>query len=79
LRKVPPLLDALDDAEVALKSGWTIINSPGANATSEDANSTLERETFYVMRDVLQDKVITLGRDLDYLLDTLEGRGRYTT
>ena len=71
LRKVPPLLAALDDAEVALKSGWNAIHHTTVGHDTEDA---LSRETFEVMRDVLQDKVTTLGQDLDYMLDTLEGR-----
>ncbi|PMD28664.1 hypothetical protein NA56DRAFT_542048, partial [Hyaloscypha hepaticicola] len=71
LRKVPPLLLALEDAEIALKSGWNTINNPGSQS-EEDA--ALSRETFGIMREVLQDKVTTLGQDLDYMLDTLEGR-----
>ena len=71
LRKVPPLLLALEDAEIALKSGWKTINNPGSQ-NEEDA--ALSRETFGIMREVLQDKVTTLGQDLDYMLDTLEGR-----
>jgi chemotaxis protein histidine kinase CheA len=71
LRKVPPLLLALEDAEVALKSGWNTINNPGSQ-NEEDA--ALSRETFGIMREVLQGKVTTLGQDLDYMLDTLEGR-----
>jgi hypothetical protein len=71
LRKVPPLLLALEDAEIALKSGWNTINNPGSQ-NGEDA--ALSRETFGIMREVLQDKVTTLGQDLDYMLDTLEGR-----
>jgi hypothetical protein len=71
LRKVPPLLQALEDAEVALKSGWNTINNPRSQ-NGEDI--TLSRETFSIMREVLQDKVTSLGQDLDYMLDTLEGR-----
>jgi hypothetical protein len=71
LRKVPPLLQALEDAEVALKSGWNTINNPGSQ---NGEGITLSRETFSVMREVLQDKVTSLGQDLDYMLDTLEGR-----
>lgn len=71
LRKVPPLLAALDDAEVALKSGWNAIHHTTEGHDTEDA---LSRETFDVMRDVLQNKVTSLGQDLDYMLDTLEGR-----
>ncbi|KAE8444097.1 hypothetical protein EG329_000879 [Mollisiaceae sp. DMI_Dod_QoI] len=68
LRKVPALLLALEDMEIALKSGWSAIQTP----TTE--GEYLSRETFNVMRRVLRDKVTTLGQDLDFLLDTLEGR-----
>ncbi|CZR60242.1 uncharacterized protein PAC_10138 [Phialocephala subalpina] len=68
LRKVPPLLLALEDIEVALKSGWNAIRTPTAN------EEYLSRETFTVMRNVLREKVTTLGQNLDFLLDTLEGR-----
>ncbi|KAK0101146.1 hypothetical protein ONS95_012873 [Cadophora gregata] len=76
LRKVPPLMLALDDAEVALKSGWTAINKPDTSqATSPQPEDLyLTRKAFEIMRGVLQDKVTTLGQDLDYMLDTLEGR-----
>lgn len=68
LQKVPPLLLALEDIEVALRSGWNTIRTPTVN------EEYLSRETFTVMRNVLREKVTTLGRDLDFLLDTLEGR-----
>ena len=76
LRKVPPLLLALDDAEVALKSGWQAIEVAGQNQNGTDGrgDNVLERKTFEIMGEVLQDKVTNLGKDLDYMLDTLEGR-----
>ncbi|RDW89172.1 hypothetical protein BP6252_01204 [Coleophoma cylindrospora] len=77
LTKVPPLLSALDDAEVALKSGWEAIRRFEYRKNSKKEPSEddiLSRSTFEVMRDVLQEKVTALGRDLDFMLDTLEGR-----
>ncbi|KAI9650040.1 hypothetical protein NHQ30_000053 [Ciborinia camelliae] len=76
LRRVPPLLLGLYDAEMALNSGWQAIKIPGAhiNGSGEMANTVLSRQTFEVMKNVLQAKVTILGRDLDYMLDTLEGR-----
>ncbi|KAM0174261.1 hypothetical protein ACHAPF_006240 [Botrytis cinerea] len=76
LRRVPPLLLGLDDAEMALNSGWQAIKMAGANAagSGEMADTVLSRQTFEVMKNVLQAKVTILGRDLDYMLDTLEGR-----
>ncbi|KAF7944432.1 hypothetical protein EAE96_010826 [Botrytis aclada] len=76
LRRVPPLLLGLDDAEMALNSGWQAIKMAGtnANSSSEMGDTVLSRQTFEVMKNVLQAKVTILGRDLDYMLDTLEGR-----
>lgn len=76
LRKVPPLMLALDDAETALKSGWTAIDKldDSGSPPPQTGDVHLSRKTFEVMRGVLQDKVTTLGQDLDYMLDTLEGR-----
>ncbi|KAG0648190.1 hypothetical protein D0Z07_5232 [Hyphodiscus hymeniophilus] len=76
LRKVPLLLHALDDAEVALKSGWQILETPWSddNARNGQEDKVLDRKTFDIMRDVLQDRVTALGKELDYMLDTLEGR-----
>ncbi|PBP17496.1 GAS2 domain-containing protein [Diplocarpon rosae] len=81
LRKVPPLMLALDDAETALKSGWATIQSPrpstpsrhGQQSGQQSEDQHLSRKSFDIMRNVLQDKVTTLGQELDYMLDTLEG------
>ncbi|KAL2067652.1 hypothetical protein VTL71DRAFT_15748 [Oculimacula yallundae] len=76
LRKVPPLMIALDDAEVAIKSGWTAIETQKKTPSSSEPTDDLylSRTNFEIMRDVLQDKVTMLGQDFDYMLDTLEGR-----
>ncbi|KAG9246351.1 hypothetical protein BJ878DRAFT_540392 [Calycina marina] len=74
LRKVPSILGMLNDAEVALQSGWQAFQVPGIRHSGEKVERYLERATFEVMRNVLQDKVTTLGRDLDRMLDRLEGR-----
>ncbi|KAJ8068454.1 hypothetical protein OCU04_004009 [Sclerotinia nivalis] len=75
LRRVPSLLLGLDDAEMALNSGWQAIKIPGVTTTGgETGNTVLSRQTFEVMKNVLQAKVTILGRDLDYMLDILEGR-----
>lgn len=72
LRKVPSLLEKLADAENALKSGWQAIQ---VQTRAEDGHEEfLDRITFETMRDVLQDIVTNLGQDLDFMLDTLEGR-----
>jgi hypothetical protein len=73
LRKIPPLLVLLDDAELALKSGWQAIQISGqGNGDTEE--QYLERDAFEVIKSVLEEKVTTLGQQLDYMLDTLEGR-----
>lgn len=69
LTKVPPLLWALDFAEEALKSGWGVLETANGGEDQE-----LTRENFEIMKNTLQDRVTTLGQDLDYMLDTLEGR-----
>jgi hypothetical protein len=77
LRKVPPLLAALDDAEIALRNGWNAITSPRQDHTSEEIaleDQTLPRKTFLAMMDRLRVKVTNLGKGLDFMLDTLEGR-----
>jgi hypothetical protein len=76
LRRVPALLLGMDDAEMALKSGWKAIEISIAaiNESGENNSSSLTRQTFEIMKNVLQAKVTILGRDLDYMLDTLEGR-----
>lgn len=69
LTKVPPLLWELDIAEEALKSGWGVLETANGGEDQE-----LTRGNFEIMQNTLQDRVTTLGRDLDYMLDTLEGR-----
>ncbi|KAK4237816.1 hypothetical protein C8A03DRAFT_34188 [Achaetomium macrosporum] len=82
LRRIPVFLTSLADAEVALQSGWNAIRL-GANPShaAEDHNSTtgtepatLFRGEFEVMKSVLGRKVAKAGRDLDAMLDLLEGQ-----
>lgn len=73
LKRIPPLMEMLVDAEVALKSGWQAIQVPRKNDEA-GGEKYLERKTYDVMRSVLQDKVTALGQTLDYMLDTLECR-----
>ena len=54
-----------------MKSGWTAIDKSDASQNphpNEDAYLT--RKAFEVMREVPQDKVTTLGQDLDYQPNT---------
>ncbi|KAI1814539.1 hypothetical protein GGS20DRAFT_576809 [Poronia punctata] len=81
LRRVPTLLTLISDAEVALLSGWSAIetssrsSADSSGGTKETGSSAgpLSRNEFEVMKTVLQQKVARPGRDLDYMLDTLEG------
>ncbi|KAI0398174.1 hypothetical protein F5Y17DRAFT_216753 [Xylariaceae sp. FL0594] len=81
LRRVPELLAMLQDAEVAMLSGWSAIEPPSHSSSDlivEDANGRLSlavisKNDFEVMKTVLQQKVAKPGRDLDFMLDVLEG------
>ena len=74
LRKTVPLMEMLNDAEVALKSGWQAIQVPEERHSRAEPQQHLARAAFEIMRNVLQDKVTKLGQDLDRMLDSLEGR-----
>ncbi|KAG9231307.1 hypothetical protein BJ875DRAFT_506755 [Amylocarpus encephaloides] len=76
LSKVPPLLSALDEIETALEAGWHALGKSSSDGTHGVGSAPLElsRASFDNMRHGLQDKVAVLGRDLDFMLDTLEGR-----
>ncbi|UNI18969.1 hypothetical protein JDV02_005198 [Purpureocillium takamizusanense] len=79
LRRVPPLSLAIEDAEVALKSGWAAITQPtrrssqivGGDETTPPPG--LKREDFEVMKKVVAQKITKPGTMLDYMLDCLEG------
>ncbi|KAI1753374.1 hypothetical protein F4782DRAFT_539725 [Xylaria castorea] len=81
LRKVPSLVMMITDAEVALRSGWGAIGLPlrTSSDSTEGKNdigySTLHfsQKDFDIIKTVLQQKVARPGRDLDFMLDMLEG------
>ncbi|KAH6636960.1 hypothetical protein F5144DRAFT_546999 [Chaetomium tenue] len=72
LRKIPVFLTSIADAEVALQSGWNAIST--ANRQNGATSAPLSREAFGVMKSVLGRKVAKAGRDLDAMLDILEGQ-----
>jgi hypothetical protein len=76
LHRVPPLLLALEEVEAALRSGWDVLGKSVYDYGQEPGPGEflLSRNTFRTMQNVLQDKVTQLGRDIDFMLDTLEGR-----
>ncbi|KAK0638657.1 hypothetical protein B0T16DRAFT_338081 [Cercophora newfieldiana] len=80
LRRIPVYLTTLEDAEIAVQSGWNAIGSgakagqrDGSNRTSPMSPSTLSQKEFDVMKSILERKVAKAGRDLDIILDMLEG------
>ncbi|PHH84910.1 hypothetical protein CDD83_1189 [Cordyceps sp. RAO-2017] len=76
LRRIPPFLRAVRDAEVALESGGAAIAPRPASSTPgtiEPEPPSLRQQDFEVMRRVLEGKVAEPGRMLDYLLDCLDG------
>ncbi|KAI0140213.1 hypothetical protein BJ166DRAFT_473027 [Pestalotiopsis sp. NC0098] len=73
LRKVPTVLRLIMEAQAALKSGWSAIEMSLPPAGTSTESSILSRKDFEVMNSVLRQKVSLPGRDLDYMLDILEG------
>ncbi|KAI1308868.1 hypothetical protein F5Y03DRAFT_404668 [Xylaria venustula] len=79
LHKVPSFFILITDAEVALHSGWSAIELPSPSLDSIMTSKTLSspscltQKDFDIMRNVLQQKVARPGRELDSMLDTLEG------
>jgi hypothetical protein len=82
LRRIPVFLASIADAEAALQSGQTAIElgvraSPepnNQNGSHSVASQTLSRADFEVMKSILERKVAKAGRDLDAMLDMLEGQ-----
>ncbi|KAH7152357.1 hypothetical protein B0J13DRAFT_261283 [Dactylonectria estremocensis] len=78
VRCVPSLLLAIEDAEVAVGSGWNAISLPSTKTPQQqDEQSprgpTLIKKDFDVMKLILEKKVAQPGRSLDFMLDSLEG------
>lgn len=80
LRRIPTWLSSVVDAESAVQAGWTSVESesePRAEASldgqSSDA-SVFSKQDYDVMKLVLEKKVSKAAQNLDYMLDSLEGR-----
>ncbi|KAK8058337.1 hypothetical protein PG994_008785 [Apiospora phragmitis] len=81
LRKVPIVLSLISEAEVAIEAGWNAIEIGGLPPPEDSPSGTpaarkrlpLPRKDYEVMNQVLQKKVAGPGRDVDFMLDTLEG------
>lgn len=79
LQQAPRLLRAIEDAEVALMSGWNAITAPANKSSTTSGSNTQERisltrEHFGVMKTVIEKKVTSGGRIADHMLDCLEGQ-----
>ena len=72
LRQVPGLLESMDKTRAAMDSAWKTIREP--HFKDPLSNSALDRDAVATMRVVLETHIIELGRRLDSMLDTLEGR-----
>ncbi|TPX09666.1 uncharacterized protein E0L32_009139 [Thyridium curvatum] len=75
LHRIPSTLHSLQDAEVALQSGWDAtrreIDAAGTHPGS--TSSMLTRQDFDIMKLVVDKKVAKAARDIDFMLDTLDG------
>jgi hypothetical protein len=71
LRSAPRYLDDLKQAQKAMGLGWEALSPP---ADKSDAAFNHWKEAVDTISGVLQSKVGDLGRRLDGMLDTLEGR-----
>ncbi|CAO2651062.1 Nn.00g093590.m01.CDS01 [Neocucurbitaria sp. VM-36] len=71
LREAPRYLSELETAQKAMRLGWDAIELP---TDASDPAFAQWKEAVDTISSVLQDKVSDLGRRLDKMLDTLEGR-----
>ncbi|KAL2165870.1 hypothetical protein VTG60DRAFT_3701 [Thermothelomyces hinnuleus] len=76
LRKIPVFLASVSDAEAALQSGWNALGPDGRiRSGSTGAPSAVSPlDDLEVMKSVIGQKVAKAGRDLDAMLDILEGQ-----
>ncbi|AEO56236.1 hypothetical protein MYCTH_2300938 [Thermothelomyces thermophilus ATCC 42464] len=76
LRKIPVFLASVSDAEAALQSGWNALGPDrriqSGSTGAPSAVSPLD--DLEVMKSVIGQKVAKAGRDLDAMLDILEGQ-----
>ncbi|KAK4162778.1 hypothetical protein QBC43DRAFT_214630 [Cladorrhinum sp. PSN259] len=81
LRKIPVFLKSLADAEGALRSGWNYSNLVSKGDGDDDEldvspsrqPAVLSQKGYEVKKASLERKVAKTGRDLDSMLDILEG------
>lgn len=80
LRKIPVFLKSLSDAEAALRSGWMPTHLGSKGNVDDDPETSPSRQpavlspkSYEVKKAGLERKVAKAGRDLDSMLDILEG------
>jgi hypothetical protein len=71
LREAPRYMGDLDTAQKAMRLGWDAIEPP---ADTSDLAFEQWKEAVDIISGALQDRVGDLGKRLDRMLDTLEGR-----
>ena len=71
LREAPVYMSEIETAQTAMRLGWEAIEPPKDHS---DAGFLKWKEAVDTISDVLRTKVGYLGRRLDRMLDTLEGR-----
>lgn len=80
LRRVPSLMSSLSDAEAAVQSGFSTMEQgfqslvDQFSASHSTAGAKLPHNDFEVLKLGLENKIARASRELDYMLDTLEGR-----
>lgn len=83
LKKTSVFWSCLADAEAALQSGWATIAKDAGRTTGEGMcvgqvsvtkEIALSRDEFLVMKSVLDRKISRAGRELDGMLDALDGQ-----
>ncbi|KAL1629802.1 hypothetical protein SLS56_005198 [Neofusicoccum ribis] len=72
LHEVPHFLAGLDDVTKAMRQGWDALDLPDDPQNSTKALDGW-KEVITETRDSLQNKITSLGRKLDRMLDALEG------
>ena len=70
LRQVPHFLQQLGDTQLALGSAWTTMRQ----AAEDSAAFEMTREAYVAIKAVLQSRISELARQIDGILDALEGQ-----
>lgn len=81
LERIPKMLSKMEQTEHTLEKAWHSIMAPTPTSLTSCIDMTMatqgtgfSREEFDMQRETLQARVTSLGHEIDYMLDTLEGR-----